>query len=80
MNKVRAWSSFIEGSGGESDESDVENTSSVSESSSEENTTIIVVSSCEEDSEYFSHKSIITQSIEYITAIYILATMNFIYS
>ena len=43
-------------------------TVSVSESSSEENTTIII-SSCEEDSKYFSHKSIITQSMEYITAI-----------
>ena len=39
-----------------------------SEASSEENTTILV-SSYEEDSEYFSHKSIITQSMEYITAI-----------
>ena len=69
MKKIRVWSSFIDGSDGESDESDVENTASVSGSSSEENTAIIVVSSCEEDSEYFSHKNIITQSIEYINAI-----------
>ena len=48
--------------------SDLENTASVSESNSEENTTIMV-SSYEDDSEYFSHKSVITQSMEYITAI-----------
>ena len=53
---------------GESDKSDLENTASVSESSIEVNKTIMV-SSYEEDSEYFSHKSIITQSMEYITAI-----------
>ena len=68
MKKVRVWSSFIEGSEGESDKSDLENTASASESSSEENTTIMV-SSYEEDSEYFSHKTIVTQSMEYITAI-----------
>ena len=68
VKKVRVWSSFIVGSEGESDKSDLENTASVSESSSEENTTVMV-SSYEEDSEYFSHKSIITQSMEYITAI-----------
>ena len=44
VKKVRVWSSFIDGSEGESDDSDVENTASVSESSSEK------------DSEYFSHK------------------------
>ena len=49
VNKVRVWSSFIEGSEGESDKSDLENTASVSESSIEENTTIMV-SSSEEDS------------------------------
>ena len=54
VKKVRVWSSFIEGSEGESDKSDLENTASVSESSSEENTTIMV-SGYEEDSEYFSH-------------------------
>ena len=32
MKKVRVWSSFIEGSEGESDKSDLENTASVSES------------------------------------------------
>ena len=42
VKKVRVWSSFIEGSEGESDKSDLENTASVSESSIEENTTIIV--------------------------------------
>ena len=68
VKKVRVWSSFFEGSEGESDKSDLENTASVSESSIEMNTTIMV-SSYEEDSEYFSHKSIITQSMEYITAI-----------
>ena len=68
MKKVRVWSSFIEKSEGESDKSDLENTASVSESSSEENTTIMV-SRYEEDSEYFSHKSIITHSMEYITAV-----------
>ena len=68
VKKVRVWSSFIEGSEGESDKSDLENTASVSESSIEENTTVMV-SSYEEDSEYFSHKNIITQSIEYIAAI-----------
>ena len=52
--------------------SDLEKTASVSESNSEDNTTIMI-SSCEEDSEYFSHKSNITQSMEYITTIYILA-------
>ena len=31
MNKVRVWSSFIEGSEGESDKSDLENATSVSE-------------------------------------------------
>ena len=67
VKKVRVWSSFIEGSEGESDKSDLENTASVSESNSEENTTM--VSSYEEDSDYFSHKSVITQSMEYITAI-----------
>ena len=40
----------------------MENTASVSESSIEMNTTIMV-SSYEEDSEYFSHKSIITQRV-----------------
>ena len=40
----------------------------LSESSIEENTTVMV-SSYDEDSEYFSHKNIITHSIEYITAI-----------
>ena len=34
---------------------------------SQENT-ITIVSSCEEDSEYFSHKSITTLSMKYITA------------
>ena len=68
MKKVRVWSSFNEGSEGESDKSDLENTASVSESSSDENTTIMV-SSYEEDSEYFSQKSVITQSMEYITVI-----------
>ena len=66
--RVAVRSSFIERSEGESDKSDLENTACVSESSSEENTTIMV-SSYEEDSESFSHKSIITQSMEYITAI-----------
>ena len=65
VKKVRVWSSFFEGS---DDKSDLENTASVSESSIEMNTTIMV-SSYEEDSEYISHKSIITQSMEYITAI-----------
>ena len=52
---------------------------SVSESFSEENTTSITVSSCEEDSEYFSRKSNITQSMEYIANCYInfSPTMNF---
>ena len=68
VKKVRVWSSFFEESEGESDKSDLENTASVSESSIEVNTTIMV-SSYEEDSEYFLHKSIITQSMEYITAI-----------
>ena len=44
MKKVRVWSSFIEGSEGESCKSDMENTASISESSSEENTTIMVSS------------------------------------
>ena len=44
MKKVRVWSSFIEGSEGESIKSNLENTASVSESSSEENTTIMVSS------------------------------------
>ena len=56
VKKVRVWSSFIEGSEGESDNSDLENTASVSESSSEKNTTIMV-SSYEEDSEYFYTKA-----------------------
>ena len=55
VKKVRVWSSFIEGSEGESDKSDLENTASVSELSSRENTTIMV-SSCEDDSEYFYTK------------------------
>ena len=67
MKKVRVWSSIIEGSEGESDKSDLETTASVSESSSE-NTTIMV-SNYEENFEHFSHKNIITQSMEYITAI-----------
>ena len=54
VKNVRVWSSFIEGSEGESDKRDLENTASFSESSSEENTTIMV-SGYEEDSEYFSH-------------------------
>ena len=77
MKKVRPWSSFIEGCEGESDKSDLENTASVTESSSEENTTIMV-SSYEEDSDYFSHKSIITQSMDYITAIYIYIILFYI--
>ena len=68
VKKVRVWSSFFEGNEGESEKSDLENTASVSESNIEMNTTIMV-SNYEEDSEYFSHKSIITQSMEYITAI-----------
>ena len=80
VKKVRVWSSFFEGSEGESDKSDLENTASVSESSIEMNTTIMV-SSYEEDSEYFSHKSIITQSMEYNNCyINFNPTMNFIYS
>ena len=38
VKKVRVWSSFFEGSEGESDKSDLENTASVSESSIEMNT------------------------------------------
>ena len=68
VKNVRVWSSFMEGSEGESNKSNLENTASVSESSSEENTTIMV-SNYEDDSEYFLHKSIITQIMEYITAI-----------
>ena len=41
VKKVRVWSSFFEGSEGESDKSDLENTASVSESSIEMNTTIM---------------------------------------
>ena len=41
MKKVRVWLSFIEGSKGESDKSDLDNTASVSELSSEVNTTIL---------------------------------------
>ena len=78
VKKARVWSSFIEESEVERDKSDLENTASVSESSSEENTTM--VSSYEDDSEYFSHKSIITQSMEYITASHFSHTMNFIYN
>ena len=68
VKKVRVWSSFIEGSEGDSDKSDLENRASVSESRSEENTTIMLTN-CEEDSKYFSYKCIITQSMEYITGI-----------
>ena len=67
VKKVRVWTSFFEEIEGESDKSDLENTASVSESSIEVNTTIMV-SSYEEFSEYFLHKSIITQSMEYTTA------------
>ena len=79
VKKVRVLSSIFEGSEGESDKNDLENTASVIESSIEMNTTIMV-SSYEEDSEYFSHKSSYHHSKHGVHNCYMnfSPTMNFI--